>query len=186
MAFMVRIFLIGYMGVGKTTIGRELAKKLNFEFVDLDHFIQNRYNKDITSIFEEEGEAKFREIENKTLREVATFENVVVSTGGGAPCFFDNMDIMNQSGLTIYLKATPELLTNRLITSNRDKRPLIKNKTEDELLQFISENIVKRDPFYSLAHLTFESDELVDKSEIDKYLSQLINKITKYTQNNEE
>lgn len=180
---MTRIFLIGYMGVGKTTAGRELAKVLNFEFIDLDHFIQTRYNKEISQIFAEEGESRFREIENSVLKEISTFENILVSTGGGAPCFFDNMDIMNQSGITIYLKATPELLTNRLLTSNREKRPLIKDKTEEELLNFIITNLEKRDPYYSRAKIIFESEELVNKSDIGKYVSKLKEKIDLYTNN---
>ena len=88
---MVRIFLIGYMGTGKTTAGREIAKVLNLTFYDLDHYIEARFQKTISQIFEQEGEDKFREIESSMLKEVGEFENVVIATGGGTPCFFDNM-----------------------------------------------------------------------------------------------
>ncbi|HCO68023.1 MAG TPA: shikimate kinase [Dysgonomonas sp.] len=178
---MTRIFLIGYMGVGKTTLGRELAKVLNLGFIDLDLFIQNRYNKSISSIFEEEGEIRFREIENNILKEVAEFENVVVSTGGGVPCFYDNMEIMNKSGLTIYLKATPELLAERLNLC-KDKRPLIKDKDEVEMLKFVSESLDKRSIFYNRAKLIFESDNLIDKHNTDVYVCQILEKINDYTQ----
>jgi len=160
------------MGVGKTTAGRELAKSLGLEFIDLDHFIQNRYNKAISQIFEEEGESKFREIENKVLKEISTFENVVVSTGGGVPCFYDNIDIMNNSGITVYLKATPELLADRLILC-KDKRPLIRDKNEQELLLFVKESLRKREQFYSQAQITFETEELVNKYDVENYVSKL-------------
>lgn len=173
---MKRIFLIGYMGVGKTTAGRELARVLNLEFIDLDHFIQNRYNKTIAQIFEEVGESGFREIEHKILKEVSDFEDVVVSTGGGAPCFFDNINVMNESGTTVYLKASPDLLADRLDTC-KEKRPLIKDKSKDELLAFISENLVKRESFYSQAKIVFENSELVNKEDVGRYVEILRDQI---------
>ena len=88
---MQRIFLIGYMGVGKTTLGKALADRTGLSFIDLDLFIEGRYRKTIRQIFEAEGEEAFREIERKALHEVAEFEDIVLSTGGGTPCFFDNM-----------------------------------------------------------------------------------------------
>lgn len=173
---MIRIFLIGYMGVGKTTTGRELAKALNLDFIDLDAFIQNRYNKSITDIFAEEGEVKFREIENKVLREVAEFENVVISTGGGVPCFYDNMDIMNNAGITVYLKAKPELLAERLNLC-KEKRPLIRDKNDRELFRFVKESLEKRDIFYNQAQIIYETDTLVDKYDTSRYVSELLEKI---------
>ncbi|PXV64137.1 shikimate kinase [Dysgonomonas alginatilytica] len=173
---MTRIFLIGYMGVGKTTAGRELAKSLNLEFVDLDHFIQTRYNKTISQLFEQFGEEGFREIENKILKEVADFEDVVISTGGGAPCFYDNMETMNAAGTTVYMKASPELLSERLDLC-KEKRPLIKDKNKEELLLFIKENLSRREPHYSQAKIIFEADELVNREDVDKYVLLIIDKI---------
>lgn len=170
---MNRIFLIGYMGVGKTTLGRELAKQFDYEFVDLDHFIQNRYNKSIVQLFEDEGEEGFRIIENKILSEISLFENVIISTGGGAPCFYNNMEIMNNSGITVYLRASAELLSQRL-NSGKEKRPLIKDKNEEELFQFVSENIKKREPYYTQAKITFETEELINREEVGKYAGMLI------------
>ena len=111
---MQRIFLIGYMGVGKTTLGKALADRTGLSFIDLDLFIEGRYRKTIRQIFEAEGEEAFREIERRALHEVAEFEDIVLSTGGGTPCFFDNMTYMNRVGTTVYLKASPEALTERI------------------------------------------------------------------------
>ena len=174
---MTRIFLIGYMGVGKTTAGRELAKSLDLEFVDLDHFIQTRYSKTISQLFEQFGEDGFREIENRILKEVADFENVVISTGGGAPCFYDNMEIMNNAGTTVYLKASPELLSERLDLC-KEKRPLIKDKNKEELLLFIKENLNRREYYYSRAKIIFEAKELVNREDVDKYVLLLIDRIS--------
>ena len=164
------------MGVGKTTAGRELAKLLNLEFVDLDHFIQNRYNKTIGQLFEQFGEEGFREIENKVLKEVAQFENVVVSTGGGAPCFYDNMEVMNNAGITVYMKASPKLLSERLNLC-KEKRPLIKDKNEAELKLFVTNNLTRREVHYSQAKVIFEADELVNREDVDKYVFLLVDKI---------
>ena len=113
---MQRIFLIGYMGVGKTTLGKALADRTGLSFIDLDLFIEGRYRKTIRQIFEAEGEEAFREIERKALHEVAEFEDIILSTGGGTPCFFDNMTYMNRVGTTVYLKASLEALTERIAT----------------------------------------------------------------------
>lgn len=170
---MNRIFLIGYMGAGKTTAGRELAKELEMDFIDLDHFIQARYQKTVNQLFQEVGEAEFRNIERNMLKEVGEFENVVISSGGGTPCFFDNIEYMNQAGTTIYLKATPEALSSRLNLC-KDKRPLIKDKNEDELYKFVLDSLVKREPFYSKAKIIFETEELVTKEDVRKYVLQII------------
>ena len=171
---MVRIFLIGYMGTGKTTAGRELAKVLNLTFYDLDHYIEARFQKTISQIFEQEGEDKFREIESSMLKEVGEFENVVIATGGGTPCFFDNMEYMNQQGETVYLKASAQALTRRLISCKANKRPLIKDKSESELLTFVQENLDKRESYYDQAKITFETENLIDKSLVEEYVERLI------------
>lgn len=162
------------MGAGKTTAGRELAKALDLEFVDLDHFIQTRYQKTVSQLFDEVGEAEFRNIEAKLLKEVGEFENVVISTGGGTPCFFDNMDYMNRTGRTIYLKASPEALAKRLNTC-KEKRPLIKDKNEEELYTFIVDTLKKREPFYTKAQIIFETQELVSREDAAGYVQQLVN-----------
>ena len=117
---MKRFFLVGYMGVGKTTIGKLLSKELDVEFIDLDKYIENRYRKTIQEIFAEKGEDKFRIIEREMLLEVATFHNVLISTGGGTPCFFNNMDVMNIHGVTLYIKASVDQLVSRLVASKNE------------------------------------------------------------------
>lgn len=162
---MTRILLIGYMGAGKTTLGAALAETLGLDFIDLDLFIEERFRKSISQIFAEKGEAEFRLIEQRMLHEVAEFENVIISTGGGTPCFFDNIDYMNNQGLTVYLKVPIDRLFTRLSIA-RNKRPLIKDKNDDELLNFIQEQLAKREPYYKKATHTFVSDKLENKSQI--------------------
>ena len=124
---MKRVFLVGYMGAGKTTVGKELAKLAGLSFIDLDYYIEGRYHKAVSQIFAERGEEAFREIERNMLHEVAEFEDVLISTGGGAPCFFDNMEFMNASGTTVYLKVSVEELAKRLdenpIAYGSERRP---------------------------------------------------------------
>lgn len=163
---MIRILLTGYMGAGKTTLGRALADRLGVTFIDLDNYIEERYRKSISQIFAEKGEDGFRDIERRMLHEVAEFEDVIISTGGGTPCFFDNMDYMNQMGLTVYLQASLERLYIRLSIA-RKQRPLIKDKSDEELREFIAQQLAKREPYYSRAAHTFMADKLEDKAQIE-------------------
>ena len=164
---MKRFFLIGYMGSGKTTTGRRLAKKYNLNFIDLDSYIERRYLKTISQLFQEKGEDGFRKIEHALLQEVAEFENIIISTGGGTACFYDNLELMNQKGETVYLKASAAELASYLSSPLAKNRPLLSGKNEDELLNFITETLEKREPFYSKAKHTINardmSDELFDE-----------------------
>lgn len=174
---MTRIILVGYMGVGKTTIGRALAKSLNLKFYDLDWYIESRRHKTVKQLFDEKGEEGFREIERNMLHEVAEFEDVVVSCGGGTPCFFDNMDYMNRQGETLYLKATPEVLYQHL-KMGRNVRPLLLNKTQEELMTFITEQLSQREPFYSKARHTIDVSLLNNHDAIDRSVEQVRNIVT--------
>lgn len=162
---MSRIFLIGYMGSGKTTIGKLLAARLGYRFLDIDTTIEEKYFKSISQIFVEKGEPEFRLIEKQNLHDLAEFENVVISTGGGAPCFFDNMDYMKAHGITIYLKLSAAQLAERLESSHDGKRPLLADRKGEELLQFISDGLVRRESFYSRAIFTVNGadEEIVTK-----------------------
>ena len=133
---MVRIFLTGYMGAGKTTLGKAFARKLNVPFIDLDWYIEERFHKTVGELFTERGEAGFRELERNMLHEVAEFENVVISTGGGAPCFYDNMEFMNRTGKTVFLNVHPDVLFRRLRIA-KQQRPILQGKEDDELMDFI-------------------------------------------------
>ena len=145
------IILLGYMCAGKTTIGRELAKELGCSFYDLDWYIEERFHAKISQIFAEQGEEKFRDLERRMLHEAAEFENIVLSCGGGTPCFFDNMEYMNSVAETVYLKATPDTLLQHIGIS-RGHRPLLDGKSPEELRSYVCEQLTLREPFYSQAH----------------------------------
>ena len=152
---MKRIVLIGYMGSGKTTVGKALAKEIGLPFYDLDWYIESRMRKKVSQIFAEQGEEGFRRIERNMLHEVAEFEDVVVSCGGGTPCFFDNMDYLNNQAQVGYLKADPEVLHKHLLMGKGD-RPLLKGKSPEELITFIREQLEKREPFYTKARYSLD------------------------------
>lgn len=147
------------MGSGKTTIGKLLAEMLDLNFIDVDLFIEERYHKTIGELFEEYGEARFREIEKNTLREISEFEDIVISTGGGAPCFSDNMDFMNTQGVTVFLNVSPKRLFERLKKA-KQKRPLLRDKTDEELIDFITRTLEKRAVYYERAHIIHNAEDL--------------------------
>ncbi len=157
-----RVIIIGYMGSGKTTVGIELAKRVGFAFYDLDWYIESRMRKTVKQLFDERGEEGFRTIEHNMLHEVAEFENVVVSCGGGTPCFYDNMDYLNNQGKTVYLKAEPKVLLRHL-KMGKSIRPLILDKSEQEMKEFIVEQLTNRTPFYEKAQY------ILDVSLLDNY-----------------
>ncbi len=171
---MKRIILIGYMGSGKTTIGKALSTETGMMFYDLDWYIENRMRKSISQIFAEKGEEGFRKIEYNMLHEVAEFENVIISCGGGTPCFFDNIDYLNQQGEVIYLKATPEVLYKHLMMA-RVERPLIKNKTPDELIAYIKEHLKEREQYYIKARHTLDVSLMDDYDKIKFSVEELRN-----------
>mgnify|MGYP001780153788 FL=1 len=171
---MKSIIIIGYMGAGKTTVGKALAKELGVMFYDLDWYIESRMRKTVKQIFEEMGEEGFRHIEHNMLHEVAEFENVVVSCGGGTPCFFDNMDYMNQAGETIYLKASPETLHAHL-KMGKGVRPLLLNKTPEEVDVFIREQLKQREPFYEKAKHIIDVNVMDNFDKINNTVQQIRN-----------
>jgi len=144
------IYLTGYMGCGKTTTGKKLAAKLNYNFIDLDSFIEETQNQSIPEIFTVKGEDAFREIEKGALHKTFDMSNTVISTGGGTPCYFDNMEQMNKHGATVYIKLSPKTLFDRL-RNVKTERPLIKNFNDAELLSFIEKALAEREPFYNKA-----------------------------------
>ena len=146
------IFLIGFMGCGKSYVGRNLAPLLGFEYIDVDKYIEEKEGLTIKEIFEQKGEDYFRLQEKEFIAQVDSEENLVVSTGGGAPCFFDNMDVMNEKGLTIYLNRNKEKTIWRLL-KGQYKRPLIANLNQEELEKFYDERLESRKPFYEKAKL---------------------------------
>lgn len=147
---MKRIIIIGYMGSGKTTVGHALSQELGLPFYDLDWYIETRMHRTVKQIFDEKGEEGFRKIEHNLLHEVAEFEDVIISCGGGTPCFFDNIDYINRQGETVYLKCTTDVLYKHL-KMGKTVRPLLLNKTPDEVKTFIEAQLKQREPFYAKA-----------------------------------
>ena len=157
------IFLIGYMGCGKTTLAKKLASKLSYEWLDTDTFIEKQEGLTISQIFTTHGETYFRTLELKVIKSLDISVPTVVSTGGGLPCFNNLMEQLNQKGITIYLERSPKELFQRLY-QGKAKRPLLANKSDQELLQFIEENLEKRNPTYRQSNYILDRDyQTVDK-----------------------
>ncbi|MCF8451773.1 MAG: shikimate kinase [Pedobacter sp.] len=155
----MKVFLIGFMGSGKTTIGKKLANYLKYEFIDLDKLIESKAGMSIVNYFELHGEGAFRELERDILQKSEFPENVIIATGGGAPCFGDNMEWMNKNGLVAYLSLSPKALASRLEHSKTD-RPLIRHLKGDELIDFISTKLQEREVFYNQAKYVVSASDL--------------------------
>lgn len=167
------IFLIGFMGSGKTTLGRALEETTSMRFIDLDDYIEERIGMSISEYFTHAGEDGFRRAERDALREIADGEDVVIACGGGTPCFFDNMEVMNSRGTTVWLDASRERLFERLIVAI-DHRPLLKTKSPDQIREFIDSSLKERHPYYSQAHFMLPSDLLENPREIASTVTQFL------------
>jgi|SRR5687767_8449711 len=165
----MKIFLIGYMGSGKSSCGKKLAEKLKMDFADLDRYIEETSGKTISELFRTEGEERFREIEYNSLKHFLEQDNLVLATGGGTPYHYDSMDLMNRSGVTIYLKMSPELLAQRL-ADEPDKRPLVSGMNKGELQQFITVNLEKREDYYLRANYKVKAKNL-DIGELAEFIT---------------
>jgi shikimate kinase len=160
----MRIYLVGFMGCGKSTYGRSLADALGFNFIDLDAEIEKAEGKSIADFFTGKGEEAFRKAESDILRATAKTDNVVIATGGGAAAYSDNMDWMNQNGTTVYVKLfEPELI--RRLSNEQESRPLIKDLDEGQLQEFVHKKLRERAPYYTQARcvvdpLSLEAKEL--------------------------
>lgn len=157
----MRIFLLGYMGTGKTYWGKLWAKQYGLDFYDLDHEIEKKAGMTIREIFEKHGEGFFREKEKETLLQFADKNDFILSTGGGTPCFFDNMQWMNANGITIYLNTPVPVLAERL-SKEKSHRPLIQHLTDKELISFIENNINKRNKFYTQSNVILDTETIAD------------------------
>ena len=135
------------MGAGKTTIGKKLARELGYTFYDLDKAFEHKYKTTVDLFFHKYGETIFRQLEHELLVSTFTFKNTVISTGGGTPCFHNGMNLINQNGVSLYIKLSPEALYRRL-TEAKKRRPLVAKKSEDELKQFIKEKLEEREEYY--------------------------------------
>lgn len=155
----MKVFLVGFMGSGKTTIGKKLANYLKCDFIDLDKLIETKVGMSIVQYFELHGESAFRDLEREVLQKTDFPENVIIATGGGAPCFGDNISWMNENGLVAYLSLSAKALASRLENSKTD-RPLIRNLKGDELEGFINTKLAEREPFYNQSKFVVSASDL--------------------------
>jgi len=153
------IYLIGFMGSGKSTTGRKMARKLDLGYTDLDTMIENKYRITVPDIFNRYDEAAFRKVEHETLKETFVFNDHVVSTGGGTPCFYNNMELINRNGTSVYLQMDPKSLHSRLMASKK-RRPLLENRPPEEVLRFIREELKRREEYYLQAHYVIKGENL--------------------------
>jgi shikimate kinase len=164
---MAVIILIGFMGCGKSTLGRKLAKQLNYQFVDADDAIEAKYKLKIKDIFSQFGEAHFRKLEEKFILEQGSQDNIVLATGGGMPCYGENMNLLNQIGTTFYLQRSVPELVHRLINAKRS-RPLVQGKNQEELTQFINDLLPKREVFY------LKAEHILDRNQQNPLFVQVL------------
>ncbi len=155
----MRIFVIGYMGSGKSTVSHKLAEKLGYLRFDLDELFEQRYKISIRDFFEKYDETLFRKLESRLLKETVLLNKVVISTGGGTPCFYDNMQWMMNYGITVLIEMHPNSLVKRLIES-RKIRPLLKNKTQEQLKQYVQNQLRQRNIWYSQAHIILKGESI--------------------------
>ena len=155
----MQLVLLGYMGSGKSSIAKKLAKAMNLEFIDLDHYIEQKEEASITQIFKEKGEIYFRTTEHQQLKEIlATRNNIVLAVGGGTPCYAGNMALINSYATSIYLKCSIKVLKRRLENAKR-QRPLIADIEEEKLSEFIAKHLFERAPFYEQASITVNAEQ---------------------------
>ena len=156
---MNRIYIVGYMGAGKTTAARRLAQRMGWEVVDTDALFEEKYKISVNDFFNKYDEPLYRKLEAEVLKSTESLENVVVSTGGGTACYFDNMEWMNQHGLTVFLRISEKAVVDRLLHAKR-KRPLAIGKSETELTEFVANHYTARLPFYEQAKITVKAEDL--------------------------
>ena len=171
----MRLYLLGFMGSGKSFSGKKLAEKFDMSFIDLDDYIEAKEGSTIREIFEEKGENYFREIEKTCLHEMGEKEMTIISTGGGTTCFFDNIKWMNENGVTVFLETSVEILSDRLF-DEMQKRPLLNGLSKEELKHFIQQKLEERDPFYHQTQILYKQNERNQDvaEELRKYFFKMI------------
>ena len=170
---MTRIYIVGFMGSGKTTVAKRLANRLGWEWFDTDRMFEERFHISVNDFFNKYDEPLYRRLETEMLHTTGHLGQSIISTGGGTPCFNDNMDWMNQHGLTLFLKVSPSTAYDRLLHA-KVKRPLAVNRTPEELLAFVNECFTERLPFYEKAQITIKGEDL-DLDQMIATLQGLIN-----------
>lgn len=170
------LFLVGYMGCGKSTFGRKLARRLGVGFADTDALVEEAEGASVSDVFRYEGEERFRTLEREALeRAIAASPCVVVSTGGGLPAWRDNMERMNSVGHTLYLRRTPEQIARRLSPYGRQKRPKLRGLSDEELIGFMTRNMAEREPFYARAGIVVDCGDTPDEVLLERILERIRN-----------
>lgn len=169
------LFIIGYMASGKTTFGRALARQAGLQHIDLDFYIEQRFHSSVKDLFATKGETEFRRIEGAMLREVGEMTDVVVSCGGGTPCFGDNMEYMNSRGLTVCLQASDDVIADRIIKAG-DRRPLMAGKSRSEIIETMHMHMEVRRPYYDKAKVVISGNHLDSKSQIGETVNGFLKK----------
>ena len=171
------LFLVGYAGSGKSSLGKRLARRMGLRFVDTDNVVEQQVGAPIADIFHYEGEEYFRIAERRAVESLANEGmDLVVATGGGLPTWRDNMEWLVRSGVTIYLRRTPEQILSRLSDYGREKRPMFRGKSDEELLEFMREQMAERERYYAQADITVECIALSDDDVVDKIVNALNNR----------
>ena len=168
------LFLVGYMGCGKSTFARKLGRRLGIGVVDTDRAVEEREGASVADIFRYEGEERFRQLEREVLEQViARNEELIVATGGGLPVWSDNMERWNSAGFTVYLRRSAGQIARRLSPYGRQKRPRLRGLSDDELVGFMSRDIAQREPFYARARCIVDCDRLSDDEAVENILSKI-------------
>ena len=171
----MRVYLIGYMGCGKSTVARKVSRFAHLEVVDTDTMVEQREGATVADVITYQGEEYFRAAERAVLEDTAVLENTIISTGGGLPVWGDNMELMKQLGLTIYLRRSPENIISRLSPYGRQKRPKIRGMNDEQLLAFMTAHMAEREPVYSLADVVIECDQMADREVVDTVIEKILN-----------
>lgn len=169
------LFLVGYMGCGKSTLARRIARRLGVEAADTDARVEQREGASVADLFRYEGEERFRQVEREVLEELIAGGARVISTGGGLPTWRDNMERMNAVGLTVYLSRTAVQIAARLTPFGRQKRPRLRGLGDDELVEFMARDMAAREPFYAQAQLVLDCSRLTD----DEVLKRIIDVLSR-------
>lgn len=165
---MNRVYLVGYMGAGKTTAARRIAKRLGWDVADTDALFEEKYHISVDDFFQKYDEPLYRKLESEILKSTENLDNTVISTGGGTACYFDNMEWMNQHGLTVFLRISPQAAVDRVAHSKK-KRPLARGKSEAELAEYVNWHYASRIPFYEQAQITVKSEDFDLEGLIEKF-----------------
>ena len=171
----MRLYLTGYMGTGKSTLGRKIAKRAELTFLDTDKMVEEAEGAEVADIITFAGEEYFRQAERRALEQSAEFENAVISTGGGLPIWGDNQEWMAEHGVSVYIKRSPEQILSRLSPHGRQKRPKFRGKSDEELLQFMHEHLAEREPIYEKADIVIDCAEVSDMEIADRLCELLKN-----------